>query len=197
MRAAVPLCPRPVSPRPTNLTPNEQLTHMSLWALQAAPLLIGADMSQIDEWTINLLGNREVLAINQDPLGRAAGRVWADNWTQVWARELADLYFSGTTCLFVLHGNVHDLIRCPAGDGDTYCNLPEFLAAQVFGSWDVVLHHDLAQGLRPLQSARGFGATGDGAFAYFDADLPIATIVELIQAPTVRRPPAFVYPPPE
>jgi alpha-galactosidase len=77
-------------PRPTNLTPNEQLTHISLWALQAAPLLIGADMSQIDEWTINLLGNREVLAINQDPLGKAAGRVWADNWTQVWARQLAD-----------------------------------------------------------------------------------------------------------
>jgi alpha-galactosidase len=77
-------------PRPTNLTPNEQLTHISLWALQAAPLLVGADMSQIDEWTINLLGNREVLAINQDPLGKAAGRVWADNWTQVWARPLAD-----------------------------------------------------------------------------------------------------------
>jgi alpha-galactosidase len=77
-------------PRPTNLTPNEQLTHISLWALQAAPLLIGADMSQIDDWTINLLGNREVLAINQDPLGKAAGRVSADNWTQVWARPLAD-----------------------------------------------------------------------------------------------------------
>jgi alpha-galactosidase len=77
-------------PRPTTLTPNEQLTHISLWALQAAPLLIGADMTQIDEWTVNLLGNREVLAINQDPLGKAAGRTWADNWTQVWARPLSD-----------------------------------------------------------------------------------------------------------
>ena len=77
-------------PRPTTLTPNEQLTHISLWALQAAPLLVGADMTQMDQWTIDLLGNREVLAINQDPLGKAAGRVWADNWTQVWARPLAD-----------------------------------------------------------------------------------------------------------
>ena len=77
-------------PRPTNLTPNEQLTHISLWALQAAPLLIGADMTQMDDWTIDLLGNREVLAINQDPLGKAAGRTWTDNWTQVWARPLAD-----------------------------------------------------------------------------------------------------------
>jgi len=82
-------------PRPTNLTPDEQLTHISLWALQAAPLLIGADLSQIDDWTIDLLGNREVLAINQDPLGRAAGRVWSDNWTQVWARQLSD----GTTAV--------------------------------------------------------------------------------------------------
>jgi alpha-galactosidase len=81
---------RAASPRPTNLTPNEQLTHISLWALQAAPLLIGADMSQMDEFTINLLGNREVLAIDQDPMGRAAARVSADNWTQVWSRPLAD-----------------------------------------------------------------------------------------------------------
>jgi alpha-galactosidase len=77
-------------PRPTTLTPNEQLAHISLWALQAAPLLIGADMTQMDQWTIDLLGNREVLAIDQDPMGKAAGRVWADNWTQVWARPLAD-----------------------------------------------------------------------------------------------------------
>ena len=35
--------------RPTNLTPDEQLTHMALWALQAAPLLIGADLARIDE----------------------------------------------------------------------------------------------------------------------------------------------------
>jgi AAA+ superfamily predicted ATPase len=71
-------------------------------------------------------------------------------WFPAWARELADLYFSGTTCLFVLSGNVHDLIRSPDGAQDSYCNLPEFLATQVFGSWDVVVHYDMARGLRPL-----------------------------------------------
>ncbi len=71
-------------------------------------------------------------------------------WYPPWARHLAELYFSGTTCLFILHGNVHDLIRCSGKDGDTYCNLPEFLAGQLFGSWDIVLHYDLARGLRPL-----------------------------------------------
>jgi alpha-galactosidase len=77
-------------PRPTNLTPNEQLTHISLWALQAAPLLIGADLSQIDDFTRDLLGNREVIAIDQDPLGQAAHRIANDGWTEVWARPLAD-----------------------------------------------------------------------------------------------------------
>jgi alpha-galactosidase len=78
------------TPRPTQLTPNEQITHISLWALQAAPLLIGADLSQADPFTIDLLGNREVLAVNQDPLGKAAGRVSNDGWTEVWARPLSD-----------------------------------------------------------------------------------------------------------
>ncbi len=72
------------------------------------------------------------------------------DWYPPWARQLADLYFSGTTCLFLLHGNVHDLIRCPRNGDETYCNLAEFLATQVFGSWDVVIHYDLAKGLRPL-----------------------------------------------
>ena len=76
--------------RPTNLTPEEQITHMSLWSLQAAPLLIGADLSKIDEWTTNILGNREVLAVNQDVLGKAAARKMSDGWVEVWARPLED-----------------------------------------------------------------------------------------------------------
>ncbi len=77
-------------PRPTRLTPNEQITHISLWALQAAPLLIGTDMSQLDEFTIDLLGNPEVLSVNQDVLGRAAGRLIGDGRIDIWARPLAD-----------------------------------------------------------------------------------------------------------
>jgi alpha-galactosidase len=76
--------------RDTRLTPNEQLVHISLWSLQAAPLLIGADMAQLDEFTVNLLGNREVLAVSQDPLGQAAGRTHAEAWYEIWARPLVD-----------------------------------------------------------------------------------------------------------
>jgi alpha-galactosidase len=76
--------------RDTHLTPNEQITHITLWTLQAAPLIIGADLSQADEFTINLLGNPEVLAVSQDPLGRAAGRTAQHGRVEVWARPLAD-----------------------------------------------------------------------------------------------------------
>jgi alpha-galactosidase len=79
----------------TRLTPNEQVVHITLWSLQAAPLLIGADMAQLDPFTIDLLGNREVLAVDQDPLGKAAGRVQAEPWFEIWARPLSD----GTTAV--------------------------------------------------------------------------------------------------
>ncbi len=70
------------------------------------------------------------------------------DWYPAWARELADLYFSGSICLFVLHGNVHDIIPCPDGTKTTFCHLTEFLTRQVFGNWDVVFSYDLGQGLQ-------------------------------------------------
>ena len=85
----------------------------------------------------------------QQPPPVAGAAVQLPDWYPGWARELAGLYFSRTTCLFVLHGNVHDLIRCPPDDQDGYCNLSEFLATQVFGRWDIVLGYDLSRGLRP------------------------------------------------
>lgn len=68
---------------------------------------------------------------------------------------MADLYFSETTSLFILHGNVHDLVGWQGPDGGTYCDLSEFLAAQVFGSWDIVLEYDLGGGLRPMAGTDG------------------------------------------
>jgi alpha-galactosidase len=59
-------------PHPTSLTPDEQYTHISLWSLLAAPLLIGSDMAKLDEFTLSLLTNDEVLAVDQDELGKQA-----------------------------------------------------------------------------------------------------------------------------
>ncbi|HED65301.1 MAG TPA: alpha-galactosidase [Planctomycetes bacterium] len=75
---------------PTRLTPNEQITHISLWSLLAAPLLIGCDLTEMDDFTLALLRNDEVLAIDQDPLGEAARRVHEEGDVEVWARPLAD-----------------------------------------------------------------------------------------------------------
>src|SRR4051812_2201161 len=73
-----------------------------------------------------------------------------------WAREFADQYYSGTSCLFLLHGNVHDLVwlgEDAGGSGrveeGSFGSLPQFLATRMFGTWDVVLRYDLGQGLRP------------------------------------------------
>jgi len=74
----------------TNLSDDEQYTHVTLWSLQAAPLLLGCDLTHIDEFTLNLLGNDEVIDVNQDPLGRMAGRIAIRGDTQVWAKAMSD-----------------------------------------------------------------------------------------------------------
>ena len=75
---------------PSRLTPDEQYSHISLWSLLAAPLLLGNDLTALDDFTRNLLTNDEVLAVNQDPLGKGAIRTYdRDDW-QVWVKPLAD-----------------------------------------------------------------------------------------------------------
>jgi len=78
------------TPHPSKLTPDEQYTHISLWCLWSAPLLIGCPLDQLDDFTQNLLTNDEVLALNQDPLGKMATRVSAASTIQVLAKDLED-----------------------------------------------------------------------------------------------------------
>lgn len=75
---------------PTPLTPNEQYTHVSLWALVAAPLIFSGDMTRLDNFTLSLLTNDEVIEIDQDPLGKPGYRVFKDDDLEVWTRELED-----------------------------------------------------------------------------------------------------------
>ena len=75
---------------PSRLTPDEQYTHISLWCLLASPLLIGCDMTKFDDFTLNLLENDEVLAIDQDALGKQATCVITDGNLRVYEKELAD-----------------------------------------------------------------------------------------------------------
>ena len=75
---------------PTRLTPDEQYTHISLWCMLSSPLLIGCDLERLDDFSLNLLANDEVLAVNQDPLGKQAVPIIKKENIQVWVKELAD-----------------------------------------------------------------------------------------------------------
>jgi len=75
---------------PTPLTPNEQYTHVSLWCLQSAPLIFSGDITRLDDFTLGLLGNDEVIEVDQDPLGKPGRRVSKNENLEVWAKEMED-----------------------------------------------------------------------------------------------------------
>jgi alpha-galactosidase len=72
------------------MSADEYRTHMSLWAILAAPLLAGNDLSTMTPDTIAMLTNRDVIAVDQDPLGKQGDRVSAEGPIEIWARPLAD-----------------------------------------------------------------------------------------------------------
>jgi alpha-galactosidase len=71
------------------MSADEYRTHFSLWALLAAPLIAGNDLRAMSDETKGVLLNREVIQINQDPLGRAASRLTTNGDTEVWVRALS------------------------------------------------------------------------------------------------------------
>jgi alpha-galactosidase len=68
---------------------DEYVTHMTLWAMLAAPLLAGNDLSKMTDETKSILLNRAVIAIDQDPLGRQGDRLRAEGPEEVWTKPLA------------------------------------------------------------------------------------------------------------
>ena len=99
------ICQRNCDVRPdrwTRFTRDEQLTLMSLWALAPSPLMLGMNLPDNDVWTTAILSNPEVLAVDQDVLGKQARRMTADgNVAEMWVKPLADGslavgFFNGT-----------------------------------------------------------------------------------------------------
>jgi alpha-galactosidase len=74
----------------TKLNKTEQMTHITMWAMLAAPLLIGCDMSNLDRFTLDLLTNDEVIDVDQDPLGKQAQSKASSAESEVWAKPLWD-----------------------------------------------------------------------------------------------------------
>jgi alpha-galactosidase len=72
------------------MTADEYRTHFSLWSMLAAPLMAGNDLRSMSAETRDILTNRDVIAIDQDPLGREAMRVFENAGVEVWTRPLAN-----------------------------------------------------------------------------------------------------------
>jgi alpha-galactosidase len=76
--------------KPTTLTQNEQYSYMSMWVLMAAPLFYSGDITRLEPFTLNVLNNAEVIAVDQDTLGRQARIVRKTDDEFVLAKPMED-----------------------------------------------------------------------------------------------------------
>ncbi len=98
--------------RRTRLNWDEQYLHVTFWAMQASPLLIGCDMSKLDNFTVALLSNDEVIAVNQDRLGKQATQAFKTEDYEIWVKEL----YNGDKAVGIFNlSNTFRKIAVPAG----------------------------------------------------------------------------------
>ena len=101
MLALGPQFESPTACRPNRLSADEQIMSMTAWALYPSPLILSCDLSTLTDFELRLFANEEVIAMNQDPLGRPAMRVYErrrqalqaeqpQHNARIWARPLAD-----------------------------------------------------------------------------------------------------------
>jgi alpha-galactosidase len=79
---------------------------MSLWSVLAAPLLAGNDLRNMSPSIHEILTNREVIAVDQDPLGKQGTRVWGTGDQEIWTRALAD----GSTAVGVFNRSAAETV---------------------------------------------------------------------------------------
>ena len=111
------------------MTVNEYRSHFSFWALLAAPLIAGNDLRDMKPEIHDILTNKEVIAVDQDPLGRQGRRVWKDGDLEVWSKPL--------------DGGARAVILFNRGDSEkeitvkwTDLDYPESLSASVRDLWE-------------------------------------------------------------
>ena len=78
------------NPKLTSLTADEQYSHISLWSLLAAPLMLGCDLNRLDDFTLNLITNDEVIEVDQDPLGKMGEQFQLGTYSIALVKELED-----------------------------------------------------------------------------------------------------------
>jgi alpha-galactosidase len=117
------------------MTTSEYRTHFSLWAIMAAPLIAGNDLRNMTPEIHDILTNKEVVAIDQDPLGHQGRRVWKDGDLEVWAKQLQN----GDRAVILLNrGPSEQSITAPWQQ----IGYPDHLSAAVRDLW---VHKDLGK----------------------------------------------------
>ena len=81
-----------------DLSYNENVAHFSLWCMMASPLIAGNDLRNMDEETLSILTNKEMIAIDQDPLGIQGFRIYDNPFFEIWLKPLKD--GSKAVCFF-------------------------------------------------------------------------------------------------
>ncbi len=101
-------------------------------------------------------------------------------WHPGWARHVAEAYYAGTASVFVLHGNTYDEVPLEPDPGTSYGPVTTFLAEQLFGAWDLVLHYDVGRGIRPFagRDIHRFRGMLPKTAEIFGTDLEKARVVE-------------------
>jgi alpha-galactosidase len=117
------------------MTDTEYRSHFSLWSILAAPLIAGNDLRNMRPEIHDILTNKEVVAVNQDALGREGERVWKEGNLEVWAKPLKD--GSRAVILFNRDGVEHQITAAWETLG-----YPDHLAASVRDLWQ---HKDLGK----------------------------------------------------
>ena len=117
------------------MTTNEYRAHFSLWAILAAPLIAGNDLRSMSLEIKEILTNREVIAVDQDELGRQASRVSKAGGVEIWSKTLQD----GSRAVLVLNRGASE---AEASVPWTVLGYPEHLSASVRDLW---VHKDLGK----------------------------------------------------
>ena len=95
------------------MTTNEYITHFSLWAMVKAPLIIGCDLATMSATTLQILGNSDVIAINQDPLGTQAACKFGCDYANYLSGNNANVFTvplaNGDTAVSITNWGVHNM----------------------------------------------------------------------------------------
>jgi alpha-galactosidase len=117
------------------MTDTEYRAHFSLWAILAAPLIAGNDLRDMRPEIHDILANKEVIAVDQDPLGREGERMWKNGDLEIWAKQLKD----GNRAVVLLNrGGAEQNISANWED----LGYPNHLSASVRDLWQ---HKDLGK----------------------------------------------------